>query len=66
MFLIDPISDHATRDWFAAAQEAAFEGRCFCLSTTGRFVNRQAMPEGTPHRNPLAKAALTIDEPSLG
>ncbi len=66
MFLIDPIFDHVTLDWFAAAQEAAFEGRCLCLSTTGRFVNREAMPEGTPHRNPLAKVALTTCEPSLG
>jgi hypothetical protein len=39
--------------WEAAAQEAAFEGRCFCMLADGRFVNHSAMPHGTPHRHPL-------------
>jgi hypothetical protein len=63
---IDPIFDHPTQDWFAAAQEAAFEGRCFCLRSTGRFVNREAMPEGTPHSNPFDSRPFTTLYPTLG
>ena|SRR5579859_508350 len=39
------------RDWESAAQEAAFEGLCFCMISDGRFINRDSMPENTPHRN---------------
>jgi hypothetical protein len=39
--------------WEAAAQEAAFEGLCFCMLPDGRFVNHSAMPRGIPHRHPL-------------
>jgi hypothetical protein len=42
------------RDWESAAQEAAFEGLCFCMVSDGRFVNRDAMPDDTPHRNRFA------------
>ncbi|NUY06236.1 hypothetical protein [Paraburkholderia youngii] len=37
-------------DWEAAAQEAAFDGLCFCMLSDGRFINRQAMPADTPRR----------------
>ena len=43
-----------TRDWESAAQEAAFEGLCFCMIKDGRFVNRQAMPEHIPHHSRFA------------
>jgi hypothetical protein len=43
--------DYVTVDWEAAAQEAAFDGLCFCMVSDGRFVNRHAMPDDTPHRN---------------
>jgi hypothetical protein len=46
---IDPIFDFLTVTWEAAAQEAAFEERCFCMLDTGRIINRAAMPAGTPH-----------------
>jgi len=42
---------YVARDWETAAQEAAFDGLCFCMTGDGRFVNRHAMPDGTPHRN---------------
>jgi hypothetical protein len=42
---------YVARDWESAAQEAAFDGLCFCMTSDGRFVNRQAMPDGTPHRS---------------
>jgi hypothetical protein len=42
---------YPTRGWEFAAQEAAFDGLCFCMTSDGRFVNRQAMPDGTPHRS---------------
>lgn len=41
---IDPIFDFLTVTWDAAAQEAAFEGHCFCMLDTGRLVNSHAMP----------------------
>lgn len=50
--------DYATIGWESAAQEAAFDGRCFCMISDGRFINRQAMPDDTPHRN---RFALTVD-----
>jgi hypothetical protein len=40
--------------WEAAAQEAAFDGLCFCMLADGRFVNHSAMPPGTPHKHPLS------------
>jgi hypothetical protein len=49
---------YRTPDWEAAAQEAAFDGLCFCMRSDGRFINRQAMPEDTPH---LSRFALTAD-----
>jgi hypothetical protein len=48
---IDPIFDFLTVTWDAAAQEAAFEGHCFCMLDTGRLVNSQSMPVDTPHWN---------------
>lgn len=42
---------YVARDWESAAQEAAFDGMCFCMTIDGRFVNRQAMPDDTPHRS---------------
>jgi hypothetical protein len=50
--------DCRTRDWEAAAQEAAFDGLCFCMLSDGRFINRQAMQDDTPHRS---RFALTAD-----
>jgi hypothetical protein len=41
------------RTWETAAQEAAFEGLCFCMVADGRFINHSAMSFGTPHRHPL-------------
>ncbi|MFM0003952.1 hypothetical protein PQR57_23380 [Paraburkholderia dipogonis] len=46
-----------TRDWEAAAQEAAFDGLCFCMLSDGRFINRQAMPDETPHQSRFALAS---------
>lgn len=48
---IEPIFDFLTVTWDAAAQEAAFEGHCFCMLDTGRLVNSQGMTPGTPHWN---------------
>jgi hypothetical protein len=48
---IEPIFDYLTSAWSAAAQEAAFEGHCFCMLDTGRLVNCHAMPADTPHWN---------------
>lgn len=45
---------YRTRDWESAAQEAAFEGLCFCMIKDGRFVNRQAMPDHIPHGSRFA------------
>jgi hypothetical protein len=42
---------YLARDWESAAQEAAFEGLCFCMVSDGRFINRDAMPDNTSHRN---------------
>jgi len=52
MQVIDPIFDYRTVSWEAAAQEAAFEGRCFCMRNTGRVINRASMQVGIPHSNP--------------
>jgi hypothetical protein len=46
--------DFAPLTWETAAQEAAFEGLCFCMRADGRFINHSAMPAGTPHRNPYS------------
>lgn len=49
--------DYRTHDWEAAAQEAAFDGLCFCMLSDGRFINRQAMPDDTPHRSRFTLAS---------
>ncbi|WP_166799512.1 hypothetical protein [Paraburkholderia dipogonis] len=46
--------DYLTVDCEIAAQEAAFDGLCFCMLSDGRFIYRQAMPDDTPHRNRFA------------
>jgi hypothetical protein len=57
---IEPIFDFVTKTWDAAAQEAAFEGHCFCMLDTGRLVNSHAMTIGTPHWNrPAYKSVVT-------
>ncbi|WP_050455479.1 hypothetical protein [Candidatus Burkholderia verschuerenii] len=57
---LDPIFDVLTLTWEAAAQEAAFEGRCFCMLDTGHILNRNAMPPGTPYRNPEFADCLVV------
>lgn len=54
--------DYLTVDWDAAAQEAAFDGLCFCMLSDGRFINRQAMPDGTPHQSRFTLAANFFDQ----
>ena len=63
----DPIFDFPTITWDQAAQEAAFEGHCFCLLDTGQVLNRAAMREGVPHWNPrvLKKCNADEDESSM-
>jgi hypothetical protein len=58
----DPIFPLNTIDWDAAAQEAAFEGRSFCMRADGRFINRAHLPDDIPHRNPF----LESDSGDLG
>jgi hypothetical protein len=48
---LEPIFDLLTLTWEDAAQEAAFEGRCFCMLDSGRIINSAAMPCETPHWN---------------
>jgi hypothetical protein len=50
--LREPIFDFHTTTWETASQEAAFEGRCFCMLDSGRILNRDVMPPATPHWNP--------------
>jgi len=57
---IEPIFDLLTVTWEAAAQEAAFEGHCFCMLDTGRLVNSHAMPAGTPHWNHPAYRSVAM------
>jgi hypothetical protein len=54
---LKPDGIYGTCDWASAAQEAAFEGVCFCMLDDGRFINRQAMPDDTPHQNRFAFSA---------
>jgi hypothetical protein len=54
--------DYRTPDWEAAAQEAAFDGLCFCMLSDGRFINRQAMPDDTLHRSRFALTAAFLDQ----
>ncbi|MEI5998445.1 hypothetical protein H3V53_14885 [Paraburkholderia bengalensis] len=49
-------------DWEAAAQEAAFDGLCFCMLSDGRFINRQAMPDDTPHRSRFTLSAEVFEQ----
>jgi hypothetical protein len=62
---IDPIFDFITVTWDAAAQEAAFEGHCFCMLDTGRLVNSHAMPAGTPHWNRPAYRSVAMYKRAL-
>jgi hypothetical protein len=62
---IDPIFDFITVSWNAAAQEAAFEGHCFCMLDTGRMVNSHAMPAGMPHWNRPAYQAVPMYKQAL-
>jgi len=55
---LEPEVIYSTCDWASAAQEAAFDGVCFCMLDDGRFINRQAMPADTPH---LSRFALSVD-----
>jgi hypothetical protein len=54
--------DYLIVDWNAAAQEAAFDGLCFCMLSDGRFINRQAMLDGTPHQSRFTLAANFFDQ----
>ncbi|MFP3647018.1 hypothetical protein [Paraburkholderia sp. SIMBA_054] len=49
-------------DWEAAAQEAAFDGLCFCMLSDGRFINRQTMPDDTPHRSRFTLTAQFFEQ----
>ncbi|BCQ30346.1 hypothetical protein NK8_85370 (plasmid) [Caballeronia sp. NK8] len=62
---IDPIFDFVTVTWDAAAQEAAFEGHCFCMLDTGRLVNSHAMPADTPHWNRPAYRSVAMYKRAL-
>lgn len=62
---IDPIFDFLTMTWDAAAQEAAFEGHCFCMLDTGRLVNSHAMPASTPHWNRPAYRSVEMYKRAL-
>jgi hypothetical protein len=54
--------DGPTPDWESAAQEAAFDGLCFRMIRDGRFVNRQAMTEGTPHRSQFSLSERVLGQ----
>jgi hypothetical protein len=54
----DSFLEIALTDWASAAQDAAFDGRCFCLLSTGRVLNRANMPEHVGHRNPYETPRL--------
>jgi hypothetical protein len=54
-------TDNRSVTWEAAAQEAAFEDRCFCMLSDGRFINRHAMPDDTEHRSPFALPDAILD-----
>lgn len=55
-------AEHHTHDWESAAQEAAFNGMCFCMISDGRFVNRYAMPDHVPHRNRFTLSDLLLQQ----
>jgi hypothetical protein len=55
------VADYRTASWETAAQDAAFEDRCFCMLSDGRFINRQAFPDGIEHRSRYALPDFFID-----
>jgi hypothetical protein len=54
-------TDYRSVTWEAAAQEAAFEDRCFFMLSDGRFIDRHAMPDDTEHRSPFALPDAILD-----
>jgi len=60
----DPLSlaiEFPPLTWEDAAQDAAFEGRCFCTHRNGRLINSDALADGVRHDSPFA-VYVTIGE----
>jgi hypothetical protein len=60
----DPLSftsDCPPLTWEDAAQDAAFEGRCFCTYRNGHLINSDALADGIRHDSPFA-TYVTIGE----
>ena len=64
----DPLSfasEYSPLTWEDAAQDAAFEGRCFCTHSNGHLINSDALADGIRHDSPFAVYVTIGERPIL-